>query len=111
MIAMRSCMTPVSYAAHALLQEAGDFGNAVYLSLRHRCVETGTLSIADVNSYLDQLNQATDRKVRVRVLARMIRRTTAVQQKWLVRIILKQLKTGLYACAPNHARAPCSPSR
>jgi hypothetical protein len=85
-----------SLLALCLCQEAGDFGNAVYLSLRHRCSESGTLSIGQLNDYLDQLNQATERAMRVKILQRLLRCTTAIQQKWLVRIILKQLKTGLY---------------
>jgi len=73
----------------------GDFGNAVYLLLRTRTVGAGDLSIVELNSYLDQLNVATERKERLNVLKGMLRRTTALEQKWIVRIILKDLKIGI----------------
>ncbi|KAL6068764.1 DNA ligase, variant 2 [Balamuthia mandrillaris] len=77
------------------LADGGDFGTAVQLSLSKRCPEKGSLSIADVNSCLDELNAATDRDAKVKVLKQILRSTTAVEQKWLVRIILKELKMGL----------------
>ncbi|KAF2069812.1 hypothetical protein CYY_008872 [Polysphondylium violaceum] len=73
----------------------GDFGTAVYLSLRNRCITKGCLSMADINLSLDQLNSTFDRKEKVRILKRILRFSTAQEQKWYVRIILKDLKTGL----------------
>eukprot|EP01116_Phalansterium_solitarium_P022237 TRINITY_DN7271_c0_g1_i3.p1 TRINITY_DN7271_c0_g1~~TRINITY_DN7271_c0_g1_i3.p1 ORF type:complete len:974 (-),score=418.09 TRINITY_DN7271_c0_g1_i3:27-2948(-) len=73
----------------------GDFGNAVYLSLHNRCVSRGDLSLAQLNTALDELNRVTDRKDKMRVLKELIRRTTAEEQKWIVRIILKDLKIGM----------------
>jgi DNA ligase-4 len=40
---------------------AGDFGTAVWMSLRNRCPPKGDLSIADINTSLDKLNAASDR--------------------------------------------------
>lgn len=75
--------------------EGGDFGTAVYLSLKSRCIQKGDCTIGDINGYLDQLAAASDRKEKERILKSMLRRTTATEQKWIVRIILKELKIGL----------------
>jgi DNA ligase-4 len=75
--------------------EGGDFGTAVFTSLKPRCIQKGDCSVGDINTYLDQLNVSTDRKDKSKILTALLRRTTAVEQKWLVRIILKELKIGL----------------
>ncbi|KAH3765318.1 DNA ligase IV [Pelomyxa schiedti] len=42
--------------------EAGDFGNAVFLSLKNRCeITSGKMSLYDLNLYLDQLNTSVTR--------------------------------------------------
>jgi DNA ligase-4 len=74
---------------------AGDFGNAVFLSLKSRCVEKGDLSVAEINSVLDELILATERTEKIAVLKKLIRRATALEQKWIVRVILKDLKIGM----------------
>jgi DNA ligase-4 len=87
------------------VQEGGDFGTAVFTSLKPRCIQKGDCSVGDINTYLDQLNVSTDRyeafvwgnvasnlvnrKDKSKILTALLRRTTAVEQKWLVRIILK----------------------
>ncbi len=43
------------------MAEAGDFGTAVYASLKKRCPEKGDMSVYDINAALDALNSATDR--------------------------------------------------
>lgn len=75
--------------------EAGDFGNAVFLSLERRCQKKGVLSLAHINKCLDKLNSSPDRKDKLSILKWMLRKTTANEQKWFVRIILKELKMGL----------------
>ena len=77
------------------LKEAGDFGNAVYLSLEKRCSKNGVLSIFHINKCLDKLNTLPDRKDKLTVLKWMLRKTTAKEQKWFVRIIIKELKIGI----------------
>ncbi|EFA81882.1 DNA ligase IV [Heterostelium album PN500] len=73
----------------------GDFGNAVFLSLKNRCLEKGRISIADINITLDQLIVTDDKREKQRLLKRLLRHTTATEQKWFVRIVLKEMKTGL----------------
>lgn len=74
--------------------EAGDFGTAVYESLKKRCPEKGDMSVFDINAALDSLNAAADKNEKTQTLKVMLRRTTALEQKWLVRVILKELKMG-----------------
>ncbi|GAM24471.1 hypothetical protein SAMD00019534_076460 [Acytostelium subglobosum LB1] len=73
----------------------GDFGTAVYLSLKNRCVQKGRLSMADVNIALDGLVLTEDRKEKTIILKRVLRHTTCTEQKWFVRVILKEMKTGM----------------
>lgn len=75
--------------------EAGDFANAVYLSLLNRCQDRCTLTIASLNEALDQLCAAKDRREKAVVLQKLLRHTTALEQKWIIRIILKDMKIGM----------------
>eukprot|EP00743_Colponemidia_sp_Colp-15_P010678 GILK01011788.1.p1 GENE.GILK01011788.1~~GILK01011788.1.p1 ORF type:complete len:977 (-),score=171.66 GILK01011788.1:53-2941(-) len=75
---------------------AGDFVNVLYDVLSHsRCRPDPILYLSDINRYLDQLSGAVDNDEKKKVLANMLRETTADEQKWIVRIILKDLKIGL----------------
>eukprot|EP01132_Coremiostelium_polycephalum_P002500 gene2500-3093_t len=73
----------------------GDFGTAVSLSLKNRCIQKGKLSLADINIALDGLNSNHDRNEKLKILKKILRFTTSTEQKWFVRIILKELKTGM----------------
>eukprot|EP01124_Arcella_intermedia_P024176 TRINITY_DN4012_c0_g1_i3.p1 TRINITY_DN4012_c0_g1~~TRINITY_DN4012_c0_g1_i3.p1 ORF type:complete len:941 (-),score=258.52 TRINITY_DN4012_c0_g1_i3:49-2478(-) len=68
---------------------------AVYMSLLNRCPEKGSFTIAEINNSLDQLTSATEKKDRSTILQSILRRTTVIEQKWLVRIIIKELKIGI----------------
>eukprot|EP00731_Ephydatia_muelleri_P008264 Em0004g602a len=75
-----SC-TLLSYCS---LQEAGDFADVVLISR--------------FGEYLDDLangNTSKDRAGMKKALQLLLRNTSALEQKWLIRIILKGLKTGL----------------
>lgn len=67
----------------------GDFGTAVYLSLQNRSISEGVLTIYDLDQSLNQLSLSQDRKSKVEILRHLIFNTTALEQKWIVRIILK----------------------
>jgi DNA ligase-4 len=73
---------------------SGDFGTAVYLALIDRARKDSSLTIAQLNNYLDQLLVAPDTVARKRVLTQLLHESTALMQKWIVRIILKDLKLG-----------------
>jgi len=62
------------------------------MSLKDRCVPKGDCSIADVNSFLDQLNMAQEKADKVQILRSLLRRSTAEELKWIVRVILKGTK-------------------
>lgn len=86
---------------HVAKTEAGDFASVAYLVLRNRCPNKGTLTIADVNRLLDEVSDAHahggpegSRRTR-EALCTLLRQTTASEQKWLVRMILKEMKMGL----------------
>lgn len=79
-------------------QGAGDFANIAYFVLKNRCPEKGTLTIADVNTSLDAIavNNSSKKKELVRKnMMHLLRNLAALEQKWLIRMILKDLKIGL----------------
>lgn len=81
-----------------LHQDAGDFASIAYFILKPRCPDRGTLTIQDVNSLLDDVangHASKDRDLVRRGLGRLLRELSAREQKWLIRIIMKELKTGL----------------
>eukprot|EP00731_Ephydatia_muelleri_P008424 Em0004g762a len=72
---------------YVAIQEAGDFADVAYFVLISRC-----------GKYLDDLandNTSKDRAGMKKALQLLLRNTSALEQKWLIRIILKGLKTGL----------------
>ena len=73
---------------------SGDFGTAVYLALKDRQRKESNITVAQVNDFLDTLAVAPDNPQRKAVLKQMLHETTALQQKWIVRVILKDLKMG-----------------
>eukprot|EP00117_Sycon_ciliatum_P015809 scpid30038/ scgid15513/ DNA ligase 4; DNA ligase IV; Polydeoxyribonucleotide synthase [ATP] 4 len=85
-------------APRSAKSNAGDFASVAFFVLQYRCEAKGSLSLADVNRYLDDIANGSTTKDKAAVkqaLQQMLRKTTALQQKWLIRIILKELKLGL----------------
>ncbi|KAL6115478.1 lig4 [Pungitius sinensis] len=78
--------------------EAGDFAGMAYFVLKKRCTSTGTLSIKEVNDFLDSvaINNAGKQKDLVKKsLLHFITQSSALEQKWLIRMILKDMKLGI----------------
>ena len=75
--------------------EGGDFAEAVYNSLKSRCASHSTSTVASVNAHLDSLNAAEDGTARSQTLTALVREATAYEMKWIIRIILKDLKIGI----------------
>ena len=73
---------------------SGDFGTAVYDALNGRARVHSSITVAQVNDYLDRLALAPDKMQRQAILKQLLHETTALMQKWIVRIILKDLKLG-----------------
>ncbi|KAM9835850.1 DNA ligase 4 [Aulostomus maculatus] len=78
--------------------EAGDFASMAYFILKKRCPSHGNLSIKEVNDFLDSvaINNASKQKDLVRKsLLHLITQSSALEQKWLIRMILKDMKLGI----------------
>ncbi|XP_048580100.1 DNA ligase 4 [Nematostella vectensis] len=76
----------------------GDFASVAYFVLKDRCPEKGSLKIEEVNKLLDDMANANLEKKRDNVkmsIQMLLRKSSAKEVKWLIRIILKELKMGL----------------
>ena len=74
-----------------------------YHVLKDRCPEKGTLSIADINKELDSVaaGYATkDQDMVQRSLLHLMKNVSSQELKWLVRIILKEMKMGMGMLLP-----------
>ncbi|KAF5351528.1 hypothetical protein D9758_007230 [Tetrapyrgos nigripes] len=74
---------------------AGDFPTVLYeVVYKRSSVIDETLTVDELNDLLDELSKSTGREhseTRMKVLTRIYNRTTPEEQKWIVRIILKDL--------------------
>ncbi|XP_015339575.1 DNA ligase 4 [Marmota marmota marmota] len=78
--------------------EAGDFAMIAYFVLKPRCLQKGSLTIQQVNELLDSIasNNSAKRKDLVKKsLLQLITQSSALEQKWLIRMIVKDLKLGV----------------
>ncbi|XP_066493661.1 DNA ligase 4 [Tiliqua scincoides] len=78
--------------------DAGDFASIAYFVLKPRCIKQGQLTIQQVNDLLDSIssNNAAKRKDLVKKsLLQLITQSSALEQKWLIRMIIKDLKLGV----------------
>uniref|UniRef100_A0A8D0GAI5 DNA ligase n=1 Tax=Sphenodon punctatus TaxID=8508 RepID=A0A8D0GAI5_SPHPU len=78
--------------------DAGDFATIAYFVLKPRCPNQGRLTIEQVNGLLDSVasNNAAKKKDLVKKsLLQLITQSSALEQKWLIRMIIKDLKLGL----------------
>lgn len=78
--------------------DAGDFASVAYFVLQNRCPTRGTLTIHEVNDCLNGIaeNNAAKKKDMVRKhILRLLTNLSAVELKWLTRMIVKELKVGL----------------
>eukprot|EP00118_Oscarella_pearsei_P008725 m.46483 g.46483 ORF g.46483 m.46483 type:complete len:987 (+) comp33697_c0_seq3:313-3273(+) len=79
-------------------QDAGDFASVAFYVLKNRCPEKGSLTIEDVNIHLDELSRGSAKKDRdgmKKALMHLLRNLSAIEQKWLIRVILKEMKLGI----------------
>ena len=70
---------------------SGDFSSILYEVIRKRSsVIQGTLTIDDLNRYLDEITENIGKQDKQsKVLQRIYNRATADEQRWIVRILLK----------------------
>ena len=76
--------------------DATHFSDVVFVVLSKRAYHSSErLSVAQVNLYLDQLASVVNIDEKKAVLMRLLRATSALEQKWLIRIITKEMKMGM----------------
>ncbi|RMZ84822.1 hypothetical protein DV737_g1061, partial [Chaetothyriales sp. CBS 132003] len=75
---------------------SGDFPSRCYevMSQRPSRVEPGNMTIAEVNEKLDRLSAAAREDGQLPLLAQFYQRMNAEEMKWLIRIILRDMKIG-----------------
>ncbi|PAA70532.1 hypothetical protein BOX15_Mlig012247g1 [Macrostomum lignano] len=76
----------------------GDFAATAYFILQHRCPRQGALTVQQVNNHLTAMsaaNAANKRDEVKRQLFALIKQTTALEQKWLIRIVLRDIRAGV----------------
>lgn len=78
----------------------GDFPERAFMVLEHRCptkekLGSHRLTIADINKSLTALADADKKDAKLSVLRQLHLGTTALEQKWLLRIILKHMGMGM----------------
>lgn len=79
-------------------EETGDFAGMAYFVLKKRCDSEGKLTIKQVNDFLDSvaIHNAKKQKDQVKKnLLHLITQSSALEQKWLIRMILKDMKLGV----------------
>ena len=76
--------------------DAGDFTKCLFAVLRRRCTQQSTKTIGDANSDLTVLQtQCGTLPLKIRWFQSLITNYTAKENKWLMRIILKNLACGV----------------
>lgn len=101
------CLGKDSPDAHRLLNfkapkaaqgDTGDFASVAYFVLKNRCPDQGSLTIAQVNHDLDAIALGNANKAKETVRKHIMHLLTSlspIEQKWLIRMIMKELKIGL----------------
>lgn len=75
-----------------------NFSNIVYKGLKDRYYTNSTLSIAQINRYLDEIadyHANNNSKAKQDVLFKLIKQMSAYEQKWIIRVILKETKLAI----------------
>ena len=63
--------------------------------LENRCIGTSKLSLVQINQLLDDIVKSFDNKQKKVIISNILKNTTQNEQKYVVRIILKDLKLGI----------------
>ncbi|KAI0984479.1 hypothetical protein GJ496_010559 [Pomphorhynchus laevis] len=85
-----------------VLQEASksnvDFSSIVFKQVRNRCSSNSSsklITVSKINSWLDKLAQASLDNDRDIIMVDILSQMSALQIKWIIRILLKDLRLGL----------------
>jgi len=97
--------------------EQGNFPEVVYSVIKDRCTITrGSITVGEINKLLDALAAAESIEAKRILLTELHTRCTAQEQRWLLRIILKDMQIGmkedsifnmLHADAKEHYNSVC----
>jgi DNA ligase-4 len=90
----------INYRAPSSVKADGDFASVAFFVLKTRCQETGTLSIHEVNEHLNLIaannGRGKDGQRDVdRSIKHLLVNLSALQLKWLIRVVLRDLKLGV----------------
>ncbi|BES90790.1 DNA ligase [Nesidiocoris tenuis] len=76
----------------------GDFAEVAYWILRNKCGKSTKITVGDINASLDLISEkhaSHDPRAVDEILISLFRKMSAEEQKWLIRIILKDMHLGL----------------
>ncbi|MFN8482074.1 MAG: ATP-dependent DNA ligase [Anaerolineae bacterium] len=79
----------------ALLLEHGDVGDAAAVVMARRPDPAPTLTLAEVAALFEALAAAKGARARSQLIADVLRRATAIETRYLVKIIIGELRVGL----------------
>lgn len=77
------------------VKKTGDFPNVAYSVVKGLCRQESTLTVGEINAYLDELASQEDNKDRVKVMIKIIQKISGEDIKWICKIILKDIRIGL----------------
>lgn len=84
--------------SYLMAQYATDFGDVVYSVIKKYLSNTKTsLTISDVNKYLDNLTKQGSDSAVEQILLKLFKNCSPENIRWIIRIILKDLKLGIGA--------------
>ncbi|THD19601.1 DNA ligase [Fasciola hepatica] len=88
-----------------------DFADILFEAVRDRCREDNLLTLKDANDLLDQLASADNSDERLDAMTQFLRSATAVEQKWMIRIIVRRRSgCGLGVSGVLQCLHPAAPS-
>ena len=73
----------------------GDYVGLLKYVINKRVTNNSTITINTVNEYLTSLSKTRDKDERTSIMSKIIKECNPEEQKWLISIILKDLKIGL----------------
>ena len=76
--------------------EQGNFAEVVHAAIKDRCqLQRGKLTVGELNAHLDAFAEADSYENKLRVLTQVYQGTTATEQRWILRIITKDMHIGM----------------
>jgi len=73
----------------------GDFVALLVYILKSRCSDVSSMTLNQVNEFLDELSRSTSTEEKTTCLAKLIQKASVMEQKWIINIVLKDLKIGI----------------